>query len=53
MPATRPGSIGGVISGWGATLGERVVTNHDLAQTLATRDEWIVTRTGISERRIG
>ena len=53
MPATRPGSIGGVISGWGATLGERVVTNHDLAQTLDTSDEWIVTRTGISERRIG
>lgn len=53
MPATRPGSTGGVISGWGAALGEKVVTNHDLAQTLDTSDEWIVTRTGISQRNIG
>lgn len=34
-------------------LPEKVVTNHDLAATLDTSDEWIVTRTGISERRIG
>lgn len=32
---------------------ERVVTNADLAATLDTSDEWIVTRTGIRERRIG
>jgi 3-oxoacyl-[acyl-carrier-protein] synthase-3 len=30
---------------------ERVVTNADLAQTLDTSDQWIVTRTGIRERR--
>ncbi|MGH7528243.1 MAG: beta-ketoacyl-ACP synthase III [Gemmatimonadales bacterium] len=30
---------------------ERVVTNAELAQTLDTSDEWIVTRTGIRERR--
>lgn len=32
---------------------ERVLTNADLAQRLDTSDEWIVTRTGIRERRIG
>jgi 3-oxoacyl-[acyl-carrier-protein] synthase-3 len=30
---------------------ERVVTNDDLAQLVDTSDEWIVTRTGIRERR--
>jgi 3-oxoacyl-[acyl-carrier-protein] synthase-3 len=30
----------------------KVVTNHDLAQTVDTNDEWIRTRVGISERRI-
>jgi 3-oxoacyl-[acyl-carrier-protein] synthase-3 len=32
---------------------DRVVTNADLAQRLDTSDEWIVTRTGIRERRAG
>lgn len=32
---------------------ERVLTNAELARTLDTSDEWIVTRTGIRERRIG
>jgi 3-oxoacyl-[acyl-carrier-protein] synthase-3 len=32
---------------------ERIVTNADLTRTLDTSDEWIVTRTGIRERRIG
>ena len=53
MPATRPGATGAVISGWGTALPEKVVTNHDLEKTLDTSDEWIVARTGISERRIG
>ena len=39
------------ISGTGSYLPERVVTNHDLSQTLDTSDEWIRTRTGIGERR--
>jgi 3-oxoacyl-[acyl-carrier-protein] synthase-3 len=34
-------------------LPERVVTNHELAETLDTSDEWIVARTGIHERHIG
>jgi 3-oxoacyl-[acyl-carrier-protein] synthase-3 len=31
---------------------ERVVTNDELAQRIATTDEWIRSRTGIAERRI-
>jgi 3-oxoacyl-[acyl-carrier-protein] synthase-3 len=53
MPATRPGARGAVISGWGTALPERVLTNEELAQTMDTSDEWIRTRTGIHERRIG
>jgi 3-oxoacyl-[acyl-carrier-protein] synthase III len=34
-------------------LPERILTNAELAQRLDTSDEWIVTRTGIRERRIG
>ena len=34
-------------------LPERILTNADLAQRLDTSDEWIVTRTGIRERRVG
>jgi len=40
------------ISGLGAHVPERVVTNDELAQLVDTSDEWIVERTGIRERRI-
>lgn len=40
------------IVGWGRALPERIVTNHELAKIVDTSDEWIRTRTGISERRI-
>ena len=53
MPATRPGTKGAVISGWGTALPEKVLSNHELAEMMDTSDEWIVTRTGIRERRIG
>jgi len=53
MPAMRPGARGGVISGWGTALPDKVITNHELAETMDTSDEWIVARTGIRERRIG
>ena len=53
MPVTRPGATGAVISGWGTALPEKVITNHELAATMDTSDEWIRTRTGIEERRIG
>ena len=53
MPAIRPGARGGVISGWGTALPDKVITNQELAETMDTSDEWIVTRTGIRERRVG
>jgi 3-oxoacyl-[acyl-carrier-protein] synthase III len=53
MPANRSGATGAVISGWGTALPPKVVTNDELAQTMDTSDEWIVTRTGIRERRVG
>lgn len=40
------------ISGWGKYVPENILTNDDLAQMVDTNDEWIRTRTGISERRI-
>ena len=36
-----------------AYVPDRVLTNAELSQRLDTSDEWIVTRTGIRERRIG
>lgn len=40
------------IIGTGAYLPERVLTNQDLEKVVETSDEWIVSRTGIRERRI-
>jgi 3-oxoacyl-[acyl-carrier-protein] synthase-3 len=40
------------VIGCGAYLPKNVLTNHDLAKRVDTSDEWIRTRTGISERRI-
>ncbi|MGB7880851.1 MAG: beta-ketoacyl-ACP synthase III [Ilumatobacteraceae bacterium] len=53
MPAVPTDVRGAVISGWGTSLPERVVTNHDLEQTMDTSDSWIVERTGIRERHVG
>jgi 3-oxoacyl-[acyl-carrier-protein] synthase-3 len=53
MPKVPSGVRGAVITGWGTALPDRVVTNHDLEQTLDTDDAWITERTGIRERRIG
>lgn len=39
------------IVGWGKYLPENVVTNDDLAKIMDTSDDWIKSRTGISERR--
>lgn len=39
------------IASVGAYTPETRVTNHDIAQKLDTSDEWIVSHTGISERR--
>lgn len=40
------------ILGVGASLPKNVITNLDLQKKLDTSDEWIVSRTGIRERRI-
>ena len=44
--------ITAVITGTGMSVPSRVVTNRDLEKLVDTSDEWIVTRTGIRERRI-
>jgi 3-oxoacyl-[acyl-carrier-protein] synthase III len=49
MIATR----GGVVTGWGIAVPDKVVTNDDLSVIMDTSDEWITERTGIRERRIG
>ncbi|MCA1944138.1 MAG: ketoacyl-ACP synthase III [Desulfovibrio sp.] len=41
-----------VIRGLGFHVPQRVLTNADLEAMVETSDEWIVTRTGIRERRI-
>jgi 3-oxoacyl-[acyl-carrier-protein] synthase-3 len=40
------------ITGIGTNVPSRVLTNDELARMVDTSDEWIVTRTGIRERRI-
>lgn len=40
------------IIGIGSCVPDRVVTNDELSNYVDTSDEWIVTRTGIKERRI-
>jgi len=40
------------ISGLGAYVPEKVLTNSDLEKMVETSDEWIQSRTGIRERRI-
>lgn len=66
QPAARPGTVpaggptfGGhpsrrtaAIVGLGTAAGERVLLNEDLERMVDTSDEWIVSRTGIRERRI-
>lgn len=44
--------ITAAITGVQGYLPETVVTNHDLVKIVDTSDEWILSRTGISERRI-
>jgi 3-oxoacyl-[acyl-carrier-protein] synthase-3 len=44
---------GAAITGWGAALPDKIVTNADFEARLDTSDAWIVERTGIRERRYG
>jgi 3-oxoacyl-[acyl-carrier-protein] synthase-3 len=49
LSAPRRATISAVAS----YVPERIVTNAELAKRLDTSDDWIVTRTGIRERRMG
>lgn len=40
------------ILGIGNSIPQKVITNHDLEKMVDTSDEWIIKRTGISERRV-
>ena len=40
------------ISGTGSALPSKVITNSDLEKILDTNDDWIVSKTGIRERRV-
>ncbi len=40
------------ITGWGMAVPDKVLTNQDIAKMVDTNDEWIISRTGIRERRI-
>ncbi len=40
------------ITGWGMAVPETVMTNADLVRVVDTSDEWIVSHTGIKERRV-
>jgi 3-oxoacyl-[acyl-carrier-protein] synthase III len=40
------------VTGWGRYAPSQVLTNQDLETMVDTSDEWIVTRTGIRERRV-
>lgn len=42
----------GRITGWGAYVPEKVLTNHDLEKLVDTSHEWIIQRTGIHQRHI-
>ncbi len=40
------------ITGWGSAVPKKVLTNADLEKLVDTSDEWITSRTGISERHV-
>ena len=47
-----PGKLTAAITAVGGYVPEDVLTNADLEKMVDTNDEWIKTRTGITERRI-
>jgi 3-oxoacyl-[acyl-carrier-protein] synthase-3 len=53
MPAVPSNVRGAVVTGWGTALPPKVLTNHDLEQTIDTSHDWIVERTGIHSRHVG
>jgi 3-oxoacyl-[acyl-carrier-protein] synthase-3 len=56
---TAPGRMDGTgkrihahVTGWGRYVPSQVLSNADLERIVDTNDEWIVSRTGIRERRV-
>jgi 3-oxoacyl-[acyl-carrier-protein] synthase III len=52
LNGASPTGIYAHIVGWGMSVPDNIMTNNDLAAIVETDDEWIRSRTGISERRI-
>ena len=46
------GPFRSAVAGTGSCVPERVLTNFDLEKMVDTSDEWIVKRTGVSQRRV-
>ena len=53
MLRSSSASGGAIIRGFGEYQPGRVITNADLASRIDTTDEWIQSRVGIKERRVG
>ena len=51
-PSHAPAGRWARISGWGNYAPAAILTNADLERMVDTSDEWIVSRTGIRERRV-
>ncbi|MEM7326920.1 MAG: beta-ketoacyl-ACP synthase 3 [Actinomycetota bacterium] len=49
----QPATVGSRLLSVGAALPDDVLTNRDFEAMFDTSDEWIRTRTGIAERRVG
>ncbi|MBT9173312.1 MAG: 3-oxoacyl-(acyl-carrier-protein) synthase 3 protein 2 [Syntrophomonadaceae bacterium] len=52
MPGKEAGARFATITGWGKCMPPAVLTNDDMSTFLDTTDEWIVSRTGMKERRV-
>ena len=52
MEGSNFANIGITFKGCGSYLPTQVLSNEDISQIVDTSDEWIQTRTGISNRRI-
>tara|TARA_Y100001968_G_scaffold171583_1_gene156984 strand:- start:16283 stop:17320 length:1038 start_codon:yes stop_codon:yes gene_type:complete len=52
LEVTHLDKIGITLKGSGSYVPQQVLSNHDLSRIVDTSDDWIKTRTGISNRRI-
>ena len=49
----RPSMQSAHIIGVGSCVPDKILTNRELESIVDTSDEWIVSRTGMRERRMG